>query len=70
MILADFRKCYIPCGQKVVKNSTFTKCTAQMIAIVALKTLYKFGPSEKQSKTMLIWLRMVYGVKVAYRGYS
>ena len=63
MILADFRKCYIPCGQKVAKNSTFTKfkCTAQMIAIVAPKTLYKFGPFEKQSKTMLIWVRMDYG---------
>ena len=66
MILADFRKCYIPCGKKVAKNSTFTKCTAQMIAIVAPKTLYKFGPFEKQSKTMLIWVRMdqgeVYGL--------
>ena len=48
MILADFRKCNILCGQKVVKNSTFTKCTAQMIAIVAPKTLYKFGPFEKK----------------------
>ena len=47
MILANLKKCYIPCGQKVAKNSTFTKCTAQMIAIVAPKTLYKFGPFEK-----------------------
>ena len=58
MILANLKKCYIPCGQKVAKNSTFTKCTAQMIAIVAPKTLYKFGPFEKKSKTMLIWMRM------------
>ena len=54
MILADFRKCYIPCGKKVAKNSTFTKCRAQMIAIVAPKTLYKIGPFQKQSKTVLI----------------
>ena len=58
MILANLKKCYIPCGQKVAKNSTFTKCTAQMIAIVAPKTLYKIGPFQKQSKTVLIWLRM------------
>ena len=48
MILANFRKCYIPCGQQVAKNSTFTKCRALMIAIVAPKTLYKFGPFEKK----------------------
>ena len=32
MILANLKKCYIPCGQKVAKNSTFTKCSAQMVA--------------------------------------
>ena len=59
MILANLKKCYIPCGQKVAKNSTFAKCRAQIIAIVAPNALYKFGPFEKQqSKTMLIWLRM------------
>ena len=60
MILANLKKCYIPCGQKVAKKSTFTKCSAQMIAIVAPKTLYKIGLFQKQSKLCLFgcgWIR-------------
>ena len=64
MILANLKKCYIPCGQKVAKNSTFTKCSAQMIAIVAPKTLYKFGPFEKSQKLCLFGFGGIRGVMV------
>ena len=52
-----FQKMLYSLRKKIAKNCTFTKCTAQMIAIVAPKTLYKIGPFQKQSKTVLIWLR-------------
>ena len=49
MILADFRKCYIPCGQKVAKNSTFTK---KLVQVHKTSNFVTFKPDEVQGQVI------------------